>query len=274
MAYKDVISNLNPDFWWELNGDVTDSGSQGNDGSGDPSYVDSIVPAVSSSYQCGDYDGATSTNIPDNSLINSVDTYEKSISVWIVCDTIDTTGNGRSIWAEGATTNNLALYTYNDGGTGTIYFKVMETSETYVDYVSYSPIYTGTLYHVGVTMEMGATTGSLYMYINGAQVDSKTGGLNVGNYFASHAAGAIGLDYNVTDINGNTLSGIHDGRIADLAYWGEQAVLTLSDFNSIYEAGVGAWQNISKFNGVLPVSMSKVNGLSVLSVSKLNGITV
>lgn len=273
MAYKDVISALNPDFWWELDGDVTDSGSQGNDGTGDPSYVSSIVPAAASSYQCGDYDGATSTDIPNNSLINSADTTEKSISVWIVCDTIDTTGYGRSIWSEGATTNNLVIYTYNDGGTGTIYFKVMESTETYVDYISYGPIYTSTLYHIGVTMD--TVDGSMYMYLNGSQVASKTGGLNIGSAFASHAAGcAIGLDYDVTDISGNTLTGIHDGRIADLAYWGEQTVLSLSDFNSIYQAGLGGWQNITEFNGVSSASMSKVNGLNVSSVSKLNGISV
>jgi len=58
MAYYDDISALNPDFWWRLDGDETDSaGSLDSDGGTDPSWVDSIIPAIESTNECGDYNG-------------------------------------------------------------------------------------------------------------------------------------------------------------------------------------------------------------------------
>jgi len=244
VAYKDVISALSPDFWWELNGDETDSAdSLDSDGGTDPSWVASIVPAVSGTHECGDYNGSSSlTQLPTSSdLIGNTTTYEKSISLWFYADTIDTNGNGRVIWGEGATQNSLSIYVYDDSGTDRLYFCVAEDSGSAIDYVS-TPISVGTLYHVGATLD--CNTGEMHLYLNGSLVGSKTGGLSIGSDFAAHSGGNGfgGADYSsgLINHNGDNNTGYFDGRIADIAYWGEQSVLGESDFDSIYQAGVAA----------------------------------
>ncbi len=232
-GYYDVVSALNPDFWWKLDGNENDSADSANsDGGNDPDWVSSIIPAITSTNQCGDYNGSNDeTDIPNQTKINSSTTYEKSISVWIYADTLDSTG--RIIWAEGGSSNGLSLHVK----TGTLYFNVYESSNR--DTLSTS-ISTGTLYHIGATLDCNA--GEMYLYINGSQVDSKTGGLNIASSFNSHAAGIAigGADSTMKDENGSNMSGVFNGRIADVAYWGEQDVLSESDFDSIYTEGVGA----------------------------------
>ena len=240
MAYKDdfgAITGL--DYWWELDGDETDSvGSANSDGGTDPSWVTSIVPEASA-FDCGDYNGTSSeTLIPNQSDINSATTTQKTIHAWVYIDTIDTTGNGRPIWAEGGSSNGVGLYVYSNGGTPTLYLDVYESSTH--DTISWASITTGTLYFI--TAVIDATNGNMYLYVNGSQVASKTGGLNIGSDIATHSAGVAigGVDSGLNNHNGDTISGFFDGRIADVGYVAEATPTSLSDHTDIYNSGLGA----------------------------------
>lgn len=243
MAYYDDIAALSPDFWWRLDGEEFDSADAlDSDGGVDPSWVSSIIPALSSVFECGDYNGSSSvTTMPTSSnLIGNAATTKKSISVWIVADTIDTSGNGRIIWGEGGSVNAVVLYLYNNGGTLTLYGIVYESSGGTMDIVSVTGIETGTLYHVVLTMD--AVAGELILYINGSLVDSKTGGLNIGSDLSSHTGGVGigGPDSSYVQHDGSsTLNGYFDGRIADVVYWGEQTVLSSTEVAAIYASGLG-----------------------------------
>jgi hypothetical protein len=232
VAYYDVVSALSPDYWWKLDGDETDSADAADsDGGVDPSWVDSIILSIAATNDCGDYNGTSSeTDIPNQDDINGGTTYQKSISVWIVADTIDTTDGGRVIWGEGGSSNGFAIYVYDDS----LYVCVYESAS--IDYISY-PISTGTLYHIGVTLDCNAE--ALRLYLNGTEVASKTGGLNINGEFSAHSAGVAigGVDSTLNNHLDGNLDGFFDGRIADVAYWAEQAVLDTDDFNAIYEAG-------------------------------------
>ncbi|MBN1162481.1 hypothetical protein JXA34_01915 [Patescibacteria group bacterium] len=234
LSYYGVISGMSPDYWWRLDGDETDSADSANsDGGNDPSWAASIIPAISATNECGNYNGTNDeTYIPNQTDINSATTYQKSISVWIDADTLDTSSNGRVIWGEGGTYNGLALYIY---GTS-LYFLVYESSNR--DYIS-TTISTGTLYHIGVTLD--TTAQEMYLYIDGDVAASDTDGLNIGSDFAAHSAGAAigGVDSNLVNHSGSTMSGFFDGDIADVVYWAEQTVLSENDFETIYAAGVG-----------------------------------
>jgi len=240
MTYYEIVSGLLPNYWWKLNGNENDSvGGLNSNGGTDPAWVNSIIPSISGTSQCGDYDGSGSvSHLPDASDINMSTTYKKSISVWFNADTIDTTGNGRIIWEEGGGTNWISLYTYNDDGTNKVFISVGEGGASgNVDYVVGS-IATGSTYHCGVSLDF--TNQSLYIYLNGSLVDSKTGGLNIGNSLSSHSSDpAIGGDDGAPRNHAQaTCNGHFDGKIADVAYWAEpSSVLDSTRFGSIYDAG-------------------------------------
>jgi hypothetical protein len=243
-AYYDVISALNPDFWYKLDQNGNDSGPNINnsDGGNAPDFVASIIPSISSTNYCGDHNGSDDGyTIPNHSLINSGTTYQRSYSVWINADTIDTSNSGRIIWSAGGQTNGEAIYVVDVSGEKRLYFCVYEGSN--FDYV-YDVIAVDTLYHVGATLDCDA--GEMYLYLNGSEVASKTGGLAIGSDFAGHQAGAaIGhSDWTyVRNHEGSSsqMSGYFDGEIADLVLWSTASgndVLTESDFYSIYDAGI------------------------------------
>jgi hypothetical protein len=256
LNYNDTVLGLNPSHRWLLDGDGTDSvETADSDGGTPPNWVDNIIPNNDTA-QCGDYDGSQASNLPDRDDINSITTYNKSMSVWIIADTIDTTGNGRIIWEEGGATNSMALYVLNDGGRNQIFFSVVEG--TSYDYVNAS-LSEGSLAHIGVSLDCAA--GEMYMYINGTLVDSKTGGLNIGGSFSSHGDDPSigGLDNAADRHDGAALSGGFDGRIADVVYWGDTShVLNGTDFYSIYQAGIDTgienwesdeWQSFTGYPG-------------------------
>jgi len=232
MAYYDVVDGLSPTFWWRLDGDETDSADSLNSDAGyDPSWVNSIIPALDGIAECGDYDGSTDeTQLPNNSLTNSSTTTQKTISLWFYADTLD--GTGRVLWGEGGSQNGLTLHVK----TGTLYFNVYESTKR--DTLSAS-ISTGTLYHVLAVMN--ATNGNMYLWVNGSLEDSKTGGLAISTTFSSHSAGTAigGADSTLKDEAGSSMSGNFDGRIADVAYWAEVTPLDGDDAAAIYVAGIG-----------------------------------
>lgn len=232
-GYYDVVSALSPTYWWKLDGDETDSADSLDSADGnDPDWVSSIIPAISSTNECGDYNGTDDkTGIPNTSNINSSTTYQKSISLWFYADTLDS--DGRVIWGEGGSQNGLTLHVK----TGTLYFNVYEGSTR--DTLSAS-ISTGTLYHVGAVLD--CNNENMYLYVNGSLVDSKEGSLNIGSAFSQHGCG-VGIgdaDCSSKDETGSTLDQEFEGRIADVAYWAEVSVLSGSDFESIYTEGMGA----------------------------------
>lgn len=239
MAYKDDFGNITGlDYWWELDGDETDSvGSLNSDGGTDPSWVTSIVPNAGAGVECGDYNGSSSvTDIPNASDINSSTTTQKTIWAWVYIDTIDQSNGGRVIWGEGGSSNGLSLYVYNEGGTTpTLHFDVYEGSTH--DTLSWTGVSTGTLYLI--TAVLDCTNGNMYLYVNGSTVASKTGGLNISTDFSAHAAGVAigGVDSTLDDRNGSAMSGFFDGRIADVGYVAETTPNSLGDHQAIYSSG-------------------------------------
>ena len=236
-VYNSTVMSFIPDYRWELDGDETDSvDAAHSDGGNDPSRIANIIPYGES--QCGDYDGVSDeTLIPNQADINSANTFEKSISVWIEVDTIDTSGNGRVIWGEGGNSRGLALYVLDVGGEDRLYAVVYEDSGTTRDYC-YTTISTGTLYHIGLTLDCPA--GELILYVDGVEVASDTS-LAILATFGAHSGGIAigGVDANLHNHNAATLNGYFDGRIADVVYYAEQTVLAEEDFASIYAAGIG-----------------------------------
>lgn len=236
-VYNSTVMSFIPDYRWELDGDETDSvDAAHSDGGNDPSWIANIIPYGES--QCGDYDGVSDeTLIPNQADINSANTFEKSISVWIEVDTIDTSGNGRVIWGEGGNSRGLALYVLDVGGEDRLYAVVYEDSGTTRDYC-YTTISTGTLYHIGLTLDCPA--GELILYVDGVEVASDTS-LAILATFGAHSGGIAigGVDANLHNHNAATLNGYFDGRIADVVYYAEQTVLAEEDFASIYAAGIG-----------------------------------
>jgi hypothetical protein len=237
--YNQTILNLDPEARWILNSDGTDFVDGHSAGSGSSSFVTSIIPNPPLP-NCGDFDGSSNQyNIPDDIRINTGTGYlggHRALSVWIVADTIDTTGNGRGIWTEGGTTNSLNMYVYDNGTSTNIYCNAVESSGTNNDWVSY-PISTGVSYHVGCMFDFYGA-GKIDMYINGTLVDSDTS-LAVGTNLSSHGNNnAIGgVDQNTISHNGSQISGNFDGRIADLIYWSDDHIISQSDFQAIYETG-------------------------------------
>jgi hypothetical protein len=238
MGYNDVIAALGPDYWWKLDDDGTDS-ADSNDSTGGiaPNFVNSIVPAVSSTQHCGNFNGSSHWyDVSDTDLINNVVTYKKTISAWVKTDTL-TTGHGRPIWCEGALVTGLALYQYGNK----FYCVAYEDSGADLDYVSTSTtISTGTLYLVTVTIDL--VVGEMKMYLNGALEDTNSS-LNIGSSMDAHfgenpmigKGSAYMMNHNYETIAGNYFN----GRIADVLYWGEQTPLTLTQIKSIYNAGLG-----------------------------------
>jgi hypothetical protein len=240
MAYYDDIAALTPDFWLKLDGDGQDSADAlDSDGGTPPSYVSSIVPALTSMFACGDFNGSSSIlSFPtSNNLIGNAVTYQKSVSLWFVADTLDATGNGRTLWGEGGSQNAFIIYVYDNGATTDLYVHLFEGGVV-GDVLQYT-ITTGTLYHVVVTMD--CTAGELILYVNGSPVDSVTGGLTIGSELATHTGGVgiAGADSTWTNHNDATMSGFFDGRIADVVYWGEQTVLSASEVAALYASGLG-----------------------------------
>jgi len=224
-------------YRWNLSNAVNDSiGSADSDVSDEPTWVTNFVPESPYS-QCGNFDGSSDyiglTNAND---INGVDTYTKSISLWFKADIIDTDGHGSIIWEEGGGTNWLGIYVYEDSGTDKLYGVVGESAGSFIDYVS-TPVSTNTLYHVGFTMSCG--DGELHLYLNGNEVDNRTGGLNIGGKLAAHTGspGIGGPDGDIRNHNGDVLSGYFDGKISDIVYYAEQPVLNGDNFRSIYIKG-------------------------------------
>ena len=238
--YNDTINNLNPDYRWMLDGNELDiiDGDGNSDGGDDPVWVDNIIPK-SPAAQCGDYVPDDYTSVPNQGDINDGTTYDRSISVWFFADTIDTTGNGRIIWEEGGGTNWLNIYTHEESGEDRLYFTMGEGGGTgVVDYM-YTTITTGTLYHVGIIVNM--VDEEMYMYLNGNLVASDTDGFNIGAELSSHTGSpAIGgddgspLGWDMAEVSGN-----FDGRIADLCYWGDTSpLLSGNDMIDIYNKGI------------------------------------
>jgi len=237
VVYNSTVMSFSPDYRWELNGDETDSVDAANsDGGNDPSWVANIIPYGES--QCGDYNGSSDeTLIPNQADINSADTYEKSIFVWVEIDTIDTSGNGRVIWGEGGASRGLALYVLDVGGEDRLYAVVYEDSGATRDYC-YTTISTGTLYHIGLTLDV--VVGEMTLYVDGVEAANDTS-LAIGTTFGTHVGGIAigGVDVNLKNHNNDTLNGYFDGRIADVVYYAEQTVLAEEDFASIYATGIG-----------------------------------
>ena len=236
-GYNDTVNGLSPSYRWPLSGNEDDViGTLNSNGGSDPSWVSNIIPESEYS-QAGDYDGSTSvTQLPDAADINTDTTYEKSISLWFVADTIDTSGNGRILWEEGGGTNWISIYTLDIGGTEYLFATVGEGgSGGVVDAVN-TTVSTGTLYHVLFTMDTNA--GEIQLYVNGVNVDSDTS-LAIGSELASHGSDPAigGPDGSPRGHDLSVVSGYHDGRIADVIYWAETAVLNGTDASAIYSAG-------------------------------------
>jgi len=233
--YEQTILNLSPDYWWKLDGDETDS-ADGADSNGgiDPDWVDPIVPGSSATY-CGDYNG-DDTDIPNQGDINDGTTYDRSMSVWFIADTIDTTSNGRAIWEEGGSTNSIVLYVHEEAGEDRLYFVIGESAN--ID-TMYYPISEGVLYHVGIWVDYSEE--EMHMYLNGTEVANKTGGFNTGTSLSSHTGTPCIGDSDGDGWDELQVTGNFDGRIQDMIYWGDESpLLTGSDFEDIYNAGITA----------------------------------
>ena len=231
--YEQTILNLSPDYWWKLDGDETDS-ADGADSNGgiDPDWVDPIVPGSSATY-CGDYNG-DDTDIPNQGDINDGTTYDRSMSVWFIADTIDTTSNGRAIWEEGGSTNSIVLYVHEEAGEDRLYFVIGESAN--ID-TMYYPISEGVLYHVGIWVDYSEE--EMHMYLNGTEVANKTGGFNTGTELSSHTGTPCIGDSDGDGWDELQVTGNFDGRIQDMMYWGDESpLLTGSDFEDIYNAGI------------------------------------
>ena len=261
MAYKDDFGNITGlDYWWELDGDETDSvGTLNSDGGTDPSWVTSIVPNAGSGVECGDYNGSSSvTDIPNASDINDSTTTQKTIWAWVYIDTIDQSNGGRVIWGEGGSQNGLSIYVYDEGGTTpTLHFDAYEGSTH--DTISWTGVATGTLYLI--TAVLDCTNGNMYLYVNGSTVASKTGGLNVSTDFSAHSAGVAigGVDSTLDDKNGSALSGYFDGRIADVGYVAEATPNTLGDHQTIYNSGSITSPIVTDVDGDEQVEVDQTN---------------
>jgi len=247
MAYKDIYTTLGFDYLWELDDDGTDSlDSADSDGGTPPDYVASIVPEAAGSYNCGDFNGSDDyLDIPGQSDINTTNTYQKTISLWVKLDDLESSGDGAPLWKEGGNISGCPIYVYNSQ----IYFNVYEAYGGDNDYVVTGTLSTGTLYHVVVTMD--TTAGELKMYVNGALVDTVTGGLAIGGYLLYHTADLSigGVQGSVKNHNADAMSAYCECRIADLAYKAESTVLTLAQIQSIYDAGVGSSNDVGLFFG-------------------------
>jgi len=231
--YESVISDLSPDYRWKLDGDETDS-ADGADSNGgiDPDWVSSIVPGSSNTY-CGDYDG-DDTDIPNQGDINDGTTYDRSMSVWFIADTIDTASNGRAIWEEGGGTNSIVLYVHEEDGEDRLYFVIGESAN--ID-TMYYPISEGVLYHVGVWVDYSEQ--EMHMYLNGIEVDNHTGPFNTSTSLSSHTGTPCIGDSDGDGWDEGQVTGNFDGRIQDMIYWGDESpLLTGSDFADIYNAGM------------------------------------
>jgi len=231
--YEQTILNLSPDYWWKLDGDETDSADGADsDGGIDPDWVDPIVPGSTNTY-CGDYNG-DDTDIPNQGDINDGTTYDRSLSVWFIADTIDTDSNGRAIWEEGGGTNSIVLYVHEEDGEDRLYFVIGESAN--ID-TMYYPISEGVLYHVGIWVDYSEE--EMHMYLNGTEVANKTGGFNTGTELSSHTGTPCIGDSDGDGWDELQVTGNFDGRIQDMMYWGDESpLLTGSDFEDIYNAGI------------------------------------
>ncbi len=236
--YNQTVMDLNPEARWLLNGDGTDSSGNGHNSDAEttPVFVDNIIPNNDTA-QCGDFVPNDEYQIPDSPRINTGTGYagtERALSVWIIADTIDTTGNGRAIWTEGGGSNSLNMYTFNNGTHDNIYCNAVESAN--YDYV-YTQINEGELLHVGCMFNFAG--GRIDMYINGTLVSSDTS-LVVGTSLASHSGDCAigGQDSNTDNHLGASMSANFDGRIADLVYWSDGSVITQQNFSGIYQAGI------------------------------------
>ena len=231
--YDSIISDLDPDYWWKLDGDETDSADSADSTGGiDPDWVDPIVPGSSNTY-CGDYDG-DDTDIPNQGDINDGTTYDRSLSVWFIADTIDTDSNGRAIWEEGGGTNSIVLYVHEESGEDRLYFVIGESSN--IDTL-YCPISEGVLYHVGVWVDYSEQ--EMHMYLNGTEVSNNTGPFNTSTSLSSHTGTPCIGDSDGDGWDEAPVTGNFDGRIQDMMYWGDESpLLTGSDFLDMYNAGM------------------------------------
>ncbi len=237
-SYNDTINSFNPDHRWPLDGDETDiiGSADRNDGTS-PSYVDNII-SESEYPQCGDYDGSSSVSkLASATDINTGTTTQKSISLWFIADTIDTSGNGRILWEEGATYHGIGIYVSDAEGSDKVYCTLGTNSGSTLDTVS-ADISTGVLYHLVVTIDV--TTSEMILYLDGSAVDTESS-MSAPNPIPAHSSDPAigGADSGPRNYNSDTLSGYFDGRIADVVYYAEQDVLTGDDVSAIYNAGAG-----------------------------------
>lgn len=225
-AYDDVVTDLNPTFRWQLDGN-TNEDIQSLNGSGSISYSTGII--TNDTGQAFDATGTTMT-IPNDPEINTGSGYtftKRSVSVWIEPD--DLTGN-KILFEEGGGVNWMALYA--DGGN---LYGIIGEGSTQQGYVSHS-LSTGNVYHVGFVIDMSLGSNGLKLYINGQLEDQVN--QSAGSDLSSHSGGVGlgGANSNPRNHSDTSINGSWDGRIQDFAYWSEVA-LSQTDMQDIYTAG-------------------------------------
>lgn len=242
MAYDDVITALAPTHRWKLNGDYLDTGGGSTrDGSPSGSPVFTSGGGIIRSeplWEALDADGANDViGVGDSPEINTGTGYtfvRRSWSIWIEHDVNQgTTGSGQVIWEQGGSTNAFSIYTYDDQ----LYACIAETNVQ--QGFANATIATGTIYHIGVSVDLTLSGDNIKLYLNGVLAATAT--TTCGTDLSAHSGNvAIAGDdaANRQHTNGS-LSGHFDGRIQDVCHWYEVA-LTGTDFANIYAAGIGS----------------------------------
>jgi uncharacterized protein YfiM (DUF2279 family) len=241
MAYDDVITALAPTNRWKLDGDYLDSGggsTRDGSASGAPGFT-SGGGIISSEplWEALDADGVDDVvGIGDSPEINTGTGYtfvRRSWSIWIEHDVNQgTVGDGQVIWEQGGGTNAFSIYTYNDQ----LYACIAE-SNVQRGFANVT-IATGTVYHIGVSVDLTLASDNIKLYLNGALVATAT--TSCGTDLSSHSGNVAiaGDDQGNRQHTNGSLTGHFDGRIQDVCHWYEVA-LSGTDFANIYAAGIG-----------------------------------
>lgn len=140
--------------------------------------------------------------------------------------------NPQVIWEQGGGTNAFSIYTYDDQ----LYACIAE-SNAQRGFANVT-IATGTVYHIGVSVDLTLASDNIKLYLNGTLVATAT--TSCGTDLASHSGNVAiaGDDQGNRQHTNGSLTGHFDGRIQDVCHWFEVA-LTGSDFANIYAAGIG-----------------------------------
>ena len=247
MAYDDVITALAPTHRWKLNGDYLDTGggsTRDGSASGSPAFTSGGgIIRTEPLWEALDADGADDfVGIGDSPEINTGTGYtfvRRSWSIWIEHDVNQgTVGDGQVIWEQGGGTNAFSIYTYDDQ----LYACIAE-SNAQRGFANFT-IATGSVYHIGVSVDLTLASDNIKLYLNGTLVASAT--TSCGTDLASHSGNVAiaGDDQGNRQHTNGSLTGNFDGRIQDVCHWFEVA-LTGTDFANIYAAGIGNSGEIS-----------------------------